>query len=277
MSLCSPGGFTITDCFTPHPPHALRLTALAPCTHLTSHVRVPGPATPREIGRAQREAVREWLEDFEDEEGESLQAFNRAKARGQAKRDAHRAQQARLDAAEAGSYQPEPMPIAFDTKGRPPRPEGAPTSTTLTEDQFQSVLVLWNTLQLCGADLLSLQLFPLDHIEQAVRGTFRGLCPVIVQECIHRMLSIILRERKDPTKPVTLAVIEEEYEEDEKRPIESLEAVVYRGIKSPEDLLPYGWQEVTRLLIAERFKVDRHPPRTLHTFPFPSSCPPDQA
>jgi hypothetical protein len=149
-----------------------------------------------------------------------------------------------------------------------PRPQPRPASTALPADLFPSVLMVWNTLQLCGPQLLRLNPFPLGWLEQAVAApSVHGLAPDLVQEVVHRLLATVLSDRKDPGRPVSVAVLDEEYEREEEgggpgkdaqgakyRPVETLESIVYRGARA-EFLLPYGWPELTRLLIAERFHI----------------------
>ena len=152
-----------------------------------------------------------------------------------------------------------------------PRPQARPASSSLPADLFPSVLMVWNTLQLCGPHLLRLSPFPLGWLEQAVAApSVHGLVPDLVQEVIHRLLATVLNDRKDPGRPVSVAVLDEEYEREEEgggggggskdaqgakyRSVETLESVIYRGARA-DYLLPYGWPELTRLLIAERFHI----------------------
>ena len=115
-----------------------------------------------------------------------------------------------------------------------PRPEGQPASNYVPADLFPSVLMVgglclccahevneaavacghehthsytpnkcnayaqvWNTLQLCGPQILRLTPFPLGWLEQALAATTKGLIPDLLQEVVHRLLATILNDRKD--------------------------------------------------------------------------------
>jgi hypothetical protein len=80
-----------------------------------------------------------------------------------------------------------------------------------------------------------------------------------------RGLSKAENERKDkqePPKLLPVLVAEGDVEEEEggitakgNRSIEGLDTVVNAKSAKAEDLLPHGWAELCRLLIAERFKL----------------------
>eukprot|EP00952_Eustigmatos_sp_NYUAD-ZCMA_P008019 33689-Eustigmatos_ZCMA.PRE.1 len=50
---------------------------------------------------------------------------------------------------------------------------------------------------------------PCGNKEQAFAGSMRGLCAPLVQDCINRMLIVVLRDRRNPAKPFNVFITEE--------------------------------------------------------------------
>jgi len=163
-----------------------------------------------------------------------------------------------LDLLGEQAHIPRPVPSTFPS-----------SSPHLPPPLYHSLLVTYNTINACIPSVLPLTLFPLHHLEAALLTTASGLCPPLYLECACQLLLLLLRDRggssssgnTTSTSLVTISTTttsSNEEEEEEDRPIETLEAVCSCSTSSSsgggglEGLLPQSWQEVVRLLIAER-------------------------
>ena len=66
-------------------------------------------------------------------------------------------------------------------------------------DSTSTLPQVWNTIHLIGPQLLKLSFFKVEELEMAVTApSYKGVCPILVLEVIHRLLATFVADRKDP-------------------------------------------------------------------------------
>lgn len=234
-------------------------------------------ATLEAAREAKKSFVKAWLQWAPKiEEGGERRVQRGRKGKGDDTPDEDALPEDEVDEEEEESYmevedEEEEEPEQEDT-----RPAGTSDIVQLAPESFNAVLSIWAVLQMVGQITLNLSGFTLDWLQDCIMaGSHKGLCPTLYQECVHRMLVSILRNREDSA--IRVRVVEEGREEEDAtaRGIENLMPVVNgaagldrtftgfeklkggheRAKEGLEKTIPQSWQEVVRLLIAERYDL----------------------
>lgn len=227
----------------------------------------------REAKKVLLKAWLQWAPKLE--EGEARKVPKGIKGKRDSAPDEHALPEGEIAEAE-GSYmeveeEEEEEPEQEDT-----RPAGTSNVVQLPPGSFNAVLSIWAVLQMVGQETLNLSRFSIDWLQDCIMaGSHKGLCPTLYQECVHRMLVTIIKNRDNSA--IHVRVVEEGREEEDAtaRGIENLLAVVngaagldrtfttFEKVKGGHDkakeglekTIPQSWQEVVRLLIAERYDL----------------------